>query len=88
MEECVCPHCGNEMHQVDAKELGKRLKQLRESVESKTLFTQERAAKKIGLSYNVYRRYEFGGYKVNHKHIKAISEFYGVSKKYLLGLEE
>lgn len=70
------------------KEFGGRLKSLRKSYKSKTLMTQEKVAKKAGVSFDVYRRYEQGVRKPKKENLEKIAGFFDVTVNYLLGTEE
>ena len=49
-------------------------------------FNQKDVAKVLGISQQVYSRYELGINEIPQRHIIALCKFYNVSADYLLGL--
>ena len=49
-------------------------------------FNQKDVAKVLGISQQVYSRYELGINEMPQRHIIALCKFYNVSADYILGL--
>ncbi len=49
---------------------------------------QETVAQALGISQQYYSQYERGKRQIPVRHIRKLSEYYGVSSDYLLGLIE
>lgn len=57
---------------------------LREAREDRGL-TQSEIAEQLGITQQVYSRYETGNYEIPVRHLIALCDFYQVSADYLLG---
>ncbi len=62
----------------------RRIKDLREDYD----YTQEYVASYLGTSQTMYARYERGANELPIRHLLRLSELYGVSTDYLLGLTD
>ncbi|MBP5209558.1 MAG: helix-turn-helix transcriptional regulator [Clostridia bacterium] len=62
----------------------KRLRDLREDSDN----TQAEIAHVLGTSQTMYARYERGANELPVRHLVKLSEYYGVSTDYLLGLTD
>ena len=62
----------------------KRIRDLREDSD----LTQTEIAAYLGTSQTMYARYERGANEIPVRHVIKLSEFYGVTTDYLLGLSD
>lgn len=72
------------MTDVDSTDIGKRIKELRESQK----LTQDELAKNLNTTRLTVAKWETGRQDLKTKNIFLISRFFGVSSDYLLGLSD